>query len=74
MAKPKKFKKGGLQGIWRPLYKILDIYKMKRDDHYGPALMPENTGRMVPHWIRSINVKSEIAAREYFDSNVREEK
>tara|TARA_R100001244_G_scaffold36754_2_gene33611 strand:- start:763 stop:987 length:225 start_codon:yes stop_codon:yes gene_type:complete len=72
VKQPKKFEKGGLQGLWRPLSKVLDIYKMERDDKYGAALIPKNTGRMVPHWIRSVNVTSERAAREYFDSLVRD--
>ena len=67
--KYRKYEKDGWQGIWRPEGKVLDVYRMERDDKYGEALMPKNTGRLVPHWVRSVDVKSEREAKEYFESN-----
>ena len=69
MAKYKKYTKDGWQGFWRPEQKVLDIYEMKRDDVYGPSLMPENTGRLVPYLVRSVEIKSETKAKEYFNSD-----
>ena len=68
MAKYKKYTKHGWEGFWRPEQKILDIYEMKRDDAYGSSLIPENTGRLVPYLVRSVEVKSEKKAKEYFYS------
>ena len=68
MAKYKKYIKDGWEGIWRPEGKILDVYQMERDDKYGETLIPKNTGRLVPYFVRSVTVKSEKEAKEYFES------
>ena len=65
MAKYKKYIKDGWEGIWRPEGKILDVYQMERDDKYGETLIPKNTGRLVPYFVRSVPVKSEKEAKEY---------
>jgi hypothetical protein len=69
MAQYKKYEKEGWQGFWRPEGKNLDLYQMERDDQYGEALIPENTGRMVPYWVRTVSLKSEKEAKEYFESD-----
>ena len=68
-GKPQKYEKKGWQGFWRPEKKILDVYRMERDDAYGYTLTPENTGILVPYWIREEKFKSEKEAREYFESD-----
>jgi hypothetical protein len=69
MAQYRKYEKEGWQGFWRPEGKVLDLYKMERDDKYGKALLPENTGRLVPYLVRTVDLKSEKAAKEYFESD-----
>jgi hypothetical protein len=59
MAKYKRYVKPGWEGDWRPEGKVLDLYVLERDD---------NTGRLVPYWTRTVSVKSEQAAKEYFYS------
>jgi hypothetical protein len=69
MARYKKYEKEGWEGFWRPEGKVLDLYVMERDDKYGDSLSPENTGRLVPYLVRSVDLKSEREAREYFESD-----
>ncbi len=68
MAKYKRYVKPGWEGDWRPEGNVLDLYVLERDDKHGASLMPENTGRLVHDWKRTVSVKSEQAAKEYFDS------
>ena len=67
--KYRKYEKEGWEGFWRAEGKILDLYQMKRDDKYGETLIPENTGRLVPYWVRSVSLRSEMEAKEYFESD-----
>ena len=68
MAKYKRYVKPGWEGDWRPEGKVLDLYVLERDDKHGTSLIPENTGRLVPYWSRTVSVKSEREAKEYFYS------